>query len=115
MRPIEEIKRNEQLMFMKNPFVKYSGRLKLKCSGAEASFAFGDNENGAEHASINLFARRLPTWEEMCEVKSIFWEDEEEVIQIHPAKSRYVNITEALHLWRPKDGDWNRLMEGLRE
>lgn len=50
MRPIEEIKRNEQLMFMKNPFVKYSGRLKLKCSGAEASFCFGDNENGAEHA-----------------------------------------------------------------
>lgn len=53
--------------------------------------------------------RRTPTWAEMCEVKDIFWSEEEMVVQIHPKKSQYVNMTEALHLWRPKDGDWSKL------
>ena len=66
-------------------------------------------EEGWEHVSIELMARRLPTWEEMCLIKEIFWEDEEEVVQIHPRKSDYVNIVEALHLWRPKDGNWEKL------
>lgn len=114
MRDIEEIKRNEQLRFMHNPFAQYAGILKFKATGYEASFCFGENEGGNEHLSIEMRARRLPRWEEMCEVKSIFWKDEEEVIQIHPKKSEYVNLTEALHLWRPKDGDWNRLMNGTR-
>ena len=114
MRSIEEIKRDQRLCFIKNPYVEYSGRVKLNCSGQEGSFAFGTNENGNEHVSIQLFTRRLPTWDEMCEVKSIFWGDDEEVVQIHPKKSDYVNITEALHLWRPKDGDWNRLMNNGR-
>ena len=90
-----------------------TGLLKLD-SKMQASFVMGRNENGNEHVSVELYARRLPTWDEMCEIKDIFWDDEEEVVQIHPKKSQYVNITEALHLWRPKDGDWNRLMNGDR-
>ena len=78
-------------------------------SGTTANLVVGDNEEGWEHVSIELMARRLPTWEEMCLIKEIFWEDEEEVVQIHPRKSDYVNIVEALHLWRPKDGNWDKL------
>lgn len=113
MRAIEEIKHNPKLLWKKNPYIKYSGIVKLS-DGKEASFCMGMNEDGLEHVSIELYVRRLPTWEEMCEVKEIFWDDEEEVVQIHPAKSKYVNMTEALHLWRPADGDWNRLMNGDR-
>lgn len=35
------------------------------------------------------------------------------VIQLHPKKSQYVNITDALHLWRPADGDWARMNGGI--
>lgn len=76
-------------------------------TGVRASVVAGDNEAGWEHVSIELYARRLPTWEEMCYVKDLFWDEEEEVVQIHPKKSQYVNLTDALHLWRPANGDWS--------
>jgi hypothetical protein len=38
----------------------------------------------------------------MCFVKSLFWDDEETVIQFHPAVSAYVNNhSHCLHLWKP--------------
>lgn len=87
------------------------GKLRLS-SGVECSFVAGWNEDGWEHVSVELYARRLPTWNEMCEVKDIFWDEEEEVVQIHPQKSNYVNMTEALHLWRPANGDWSVMNNG---
>ena len=112
MRTLEDIKKNPRVM-IKNAggFGFVTGILKLD-GKLQAGFVMGMNEEGNEHVSVELYARRLPTWQEMCTVKDIFWDEEEEVIQIHPKHSQYVNITEALHLWRPKDGDWNRLMNG---
>lgn len=115
MKTIEEVKKAKQYLYCK-PLGAYdmlAGKLKLS-TGVECSFVVGWNETGWEHVSVELYARRLPTWEEMCEVKEIFWDDEEEVVQIHPKKSEYVNLTEALHLWRPVNGNWNLLNEGLR-
>jgi hypothetical protein len=88
------------------PFGVKAGILKMP-SGTQAHIVAGKNEEGWEHVSIMLCARRLPTWEEMCFVKDIFWEDEEEVVQLHPKKSQYVNMVDALHLWRPVNGDWS--------
>lgn len=62
---------------------------------------------GWEHASITLSSTerkvdRCPTWEEMCFVKSLFWNDEDAVVQFHPPKSQYVNNHPyCLHLWKP--------------
>lgn len=54
-----------------------------------------------EHVSVSL-KNRIPNWKEMCFVKSLFWDDEDCVMQFHPAKSNYVNLHErVLHLWRP--------------
>ena len=103
MRPIEEIKNDPRLMFVRG---RMDGRIKLS-NGQEGTFVVGTNECGWEHISIHLFAKRLPTWDEMCEVKDIFWDEEEECVQIHPKKSEYVDIVDALHIWRPKDGDWS--------
>lgn len=101
-----------KVMWIKNPVldsrgIKF-GRMKLP-TGVECTVCVGRNEDGWEHVSVELYARRLPTWEEMCYVKDMFWEDEEEVVQIHPKHSHYVNITEALHLWRPVNGDWGKM------
>jgi len=61
-----------------------------------ASVAFG-----WEHVSVSL-RDRTPTWEEMCRVKALFWEEEDCVIQYHPPASEYVNNHDhVLHLWRP--------------
>jgi hypothetical protein len=61
-----------------------------------------------EHVSVScldpLNGRRpvTPTWDVMCWVKELFWEDEETVMQLHPPKSEWVNDHETcLHLWKP--------------
>jgi hypothetical protein len=56
---------------------------------------------GWEHVSVSR-TDRTPTWEEMCQVKDIFWDDTDCVIQYRPPKSDYVNNhLYCLHLWRP--------------
>lgn len=46
--------------------------------------------------------KRCPTWEEMCYIKSVFWDDEDSVMQLHPPKSQWVNNHPyCLHLWKP--------------
>lgn len=56
-----------------------------------------------EHVSVSL-PHRCPTWEEMCHVKSLFWDDEDAVMQLHPPCSTWVNNHNyCLHLWRPID------------
>ena len=54
-----------------------------------------------EHVSVSL-EDRCPTWEEMVEVKELFWSDDEIVLQFHPPKSKAVNTHPyCLHLWKP--------------
>lgn len=58
---------------------------------------------GWEHVSVSL-ADRIPSWDEMCRVKALFWEPEDCVMQLHPPQSQYVNChPNVLHLWRPED------------
>lgn len=54
-----------------------------------------------EHVSVSTPVR-CPTWEEMCFVKGIFWDQEDAVIQLHPPRSEWINDHPyCLHLWRP--------------
>lgn len=57
---------------------------------------------GWDHVSVSL-EHRCPRWEEMCFVKRLFFRDDEEVMQLHPKESNYVNRHPyCLHLWRPQ-------------
>ncbi|MCA1552582.1 hypothetical protein I6F36_38325 [Bradyrhizobium sp. BRP19] len=57
--------------------------------------------DGWEHVSVSI-SWRCPNWEEMAYVKSLFWDEEECVMQLHPPRSQYVNCHPyCLHLWRP--------------
>jgi hypothetical protein len=64
--------------------------------------------DGWEHVSVHARRgqqTRTPTWKEMTFVKSLFWEDEDVVVQFHPRRSEYVNThPNVLHLWRPVYG-----------
>jgi len=56
---------------------------------------------GWEHISING-KTRMPSWEEMCELKDMFFKDTECCVQYHPPKSEYVNnLKYCLHIWKP--------------
>lgn len=56
---------------------------------------------GWEHVSVSL-KNRCPNWPEMAFIKSLFWDEEDLVVQYHPPKSEYVNNHRyCLHLWRP--------------
>ena len=67
---------------------------------------------GWEHVSVKAHpsgsggsasAAVVPTWQEMCRVKRIFWEAEDVTMQLHPKESEYVNNHPGvLHLWRPQ-------------
>ena len=61
-------------------------------------------ETGWDHVSVSLDEKdnrkRCPSWDEMCLVKSLFWEPFECVVQFHPAEEDYVNQHPGvLHLW----------------
>jgi hypothetical protein len=71
-----------------------SGKLRIIAADATDPVA-----GGWEHVSVSL-EHRCPQWEEMCFVKSLFWEDDKCVVQYHPPKSDYVNVHPfTLHLW----------------
>lgn len=72
-----------------------SGPLRIVSSGTDHP----DNL-GWEHVSVSC-SNRCPTWDEMCKVKWLFWDDSETVLQFHPAKKDYVNQHPfCLHLWK---------------
>lgn len=75
----------------------------------------GNQEVPWEHVSVRIgvkkyhgkIVERIPTWEEMCLVKEIFWGDDECVVQFHPKAADYVNCHPfVLHLWRPTNGEF---------
>ena len=56
---------------------------------------------GWEHVSVSR-RDRCPTWDEMCQVKDLFWDEDDCVVQYHPPKEAWVNNhPNCLHLWRP--------------
>lgn len=66
------------------------------------------DEMGWDHVSVHASKknkRYIPRWVEMCQIKELFWSDDETVVQFHPKKSEYVNANPfVLHLWR-KQGE----------
>ena len=89
-----------------------NGAFHLSPSPKRQYMCIASDGGGWEHVSIEVwitkgkgYITRTPTWDEMCYIKSVFWDDEDTVIQFHPPKSEYVNIKEnVLHLWRNIDG-----------
>lgn len=60
------------------------------------------DQMGWEHVSVTTDRLTAPTWGQMCMIKSMFWDEEDVVVQYHPSKADYVNKHPGcLHLWRP--------------
>lgn len=66
------------------------------------------DQMGWEHVSVSVrdHPDRIPSWEEMCAVKEMFWEDDEVVMQLHPTKEDWIDCHPGcLHLWRPLEAE----------
>ena len=62
------------------------------------------NGGGWDHVSVSR-ADRIPTWDEMEQVKRAFFRDNETAFQLHVPPSDHINRHEfCLHLWRPQKG-----------
>ena len=112
----EEIIKNERIFNVQNMGIAKAAFVKLTDAGT-CSVIWCEDENGWEHISISPKKKfKLPTWNDMCQVKDIFFNDNEEVLQLHPKKSEYVNVREnCLHLWKPKGIDIMDTLEKARE
>lgn len=81
----------------------FNGAFLLRLSVSDLKVIASDGE-GWQHVSVsrNNEPNIPPSWTMMCRVKDLFWEPEDVVMQLHPAKSQYVNYHPGcLHLWRP--------------
>lgn len=75
---------------------------------------------GWEHVSVSPYKHHItPSWDDMCYIKSMFWNEDECVAQFHPPKSQYVNgMPNCLHLWKPAGHDFEMppsVLVGVRD
>lgn len=79
----------------------FNGMFHVEADGCQLRCIASDG-GGWQHVSVSqLGSKHPPRWGVMCAIKDLFFEDEDWVVQFHPAKSEYVNNHEGcLHLWR---------------
>ena len=99
MKSIEEICRNPKLNIIQTCADGFRAEVHMYSWSGSVIFSIGA---GWEHVSVSPHKKRItPSWNEMCMIKDMFWNDDEAVIQIHPPKADYVNnMPNCLHLWR---------------
>lgn len=101
MRDIEIIKDNPRIHIVESDPEGFRGFIGMPAWEGTIVCSWGA---GWEHVSIAPAKSRItPSWDDMCRLKEMFFEDDEAVIQIHPPKAEYVNNKpNCLHLWRCK-------------
>ena len=103
MKTLEEIKRTPRLLILREGsdggWAEAYLASSKKNTPAKVVFSWG---GGWAHVSVS-FRNRVPTWDEMCEIKRMFFHPEEICVEYHPAESEYVNnMPYCLHIWRPQ-------------
>ena len=95
-----------------------NGAFEIKLRHSQTVFVIAGDGLCWEHVSVSR-KDRCPTWDEMCQIKAMFWDEDDCVIQYHPPKSEYVNNhPNCLHLWRPIGIELplpNSLLVGVKE
>lgn len=78
-----------------------NGAFLVRLERSQICFVIASDGMNWEHVSVSR-QDRSPTWDEMSQVKAMFWDDEDCVVQFHPPRSEYINNhPNCLHLWRP--------------
>ena len=105
MRALADIRKDSRVMIVHDGVDGGEGWVNIGRGLAAAPFAVWSNGGGWDHVSVS-FARRCPTWEEMCKIKGIFFGPDECCVEYHPAEKDYVNVHPyCLHIWRPQNAE----------
>ena len=101
MKTVEELRKTPHLIIFHGGEYGGDGEIHFEKHSGSVIWSTG---GGWDHVSFAPYIRsHTPTWEEMCRLKDMFFGEDEAVMQIHPPKSEYVNnVTNCLHLWRPR-------------
>lgn len=99
MKSFKEIENNKKCIWEKKTMDGFKGYIYLPHWNGTIIVT---NGAGWEHVSVSPKRKSLiPSWEDMCTIKDMFWKENEAVIQVHPVKEDYVNnMPNCLHLWR---------------
>ena len=116
MRTLDEIKGSRRVLVGKIGIDGGSGEIHLASWSGSVIWSYG---GGWEHVSVAPYKHRItPSWDDMCQIKDIFFREDECVVQYHPPKSEYVNnMPNCLHLWRPLEEEMPMppsIMVGIR-
>lgn len=89
-------------LFASDETYRNNGLFIIPFESYELQVIASDGE-GWEHVSVSM-PNRTPSWKQMCFIKSLFWDEQDCVVQYHPPESEYVNNhNHCLHLWRPTE------------
>lgn len=90
--------------YISTPENGFNGMFRFRLRG-EMVMCVASDGLGWQHVSVTIeHYPKPPRWQTMCEVKDLFWEPQDWVVQFHPAKKDYVNMHPGcLHLWRPTE------------
>lgn len=85
----------------------FAGAFAFTINGLPIRVICSDGE-GWCHVSVSVTGSELPpSWSVMCQIKDLFFGNDEWVIQFHPPESEYVNNHPGcLHLWKPTEGSF---------
>ena len=99
MKTLDEIINNKRIMVIQKGIDGFKGIIQMPMWSGTIICSTGCGWN---HVSVCPEKRRIiPSWDDMCLIKEICWNDDEAVIQIHPPKEEYVNnMPNCLHLWQ---------------
>lgn len=94
-----------------DPFGCFQIPARYACGRGLNIIAADGSDTGWDHVSVSLNEsnnrKRCPTWDEMCLVKSLFWDADEYVVQFHPPEKEYVNVHGGcLHLWKQVNAEF---------
>lgn len=100
MKTLNEILQSERLLDVGTGIDGGRGIIRMPNWTGSVIWSLG---GGWEHVSVAPRQRKIvPSWEDMCWLKDMFFEEQECVVQYHPPKSECVNnLSNCLHLWRP--------------
>ena len=88
MKNLNELNKNRIKMFGYDGD-ESNGAFKFRIKGNDY-LVIASNGGGWEHVSVSCISR-VPSWEIMCEIKDMFFNEDEVVMQLHPAKKDYIN------------------------
>lgn len=117
MKSLNEIKQNKYLKIKREGKDGFGGTFYDKKSRCYLNFIMSWGA-GWEHCSVSM-PTRCPSWEQMCSIKELFWNDDECCVEYHPAKDDYVNNHPyCLHIWKPIKEDLPKppsIMVGIKK